>query len=268
MRWVKRVLVAVAVVYAGIAALMFALQRELLYRPDPARVAPAEVALPMASEEVVATPDGERLIAWWVAPRDTTQPVVLYLHGNGGNLASRARRFERLTSDGSGLLAVSWRGYSGSTGKPSEAGLSVDAQAAYRLLTDRVEPGRIILFGESLGTALATRLAADKPAAGLVLDSAFPSILTLAKRSYSWLPVDWLLIDRYRADLDAPKVTVPVLMAHCAADPLTPLKLAEDQRARFTVHPPIAIHENQCHPVPFREIEEAYRGFLASLGFP
>jgi uncharacterized protein len=268
MRWLRWMAIVGLVGYGAIAALMFALQRELLYRPDAARVAPAAVGLPMVSEETVTTPDGERLVAWWVAPQDATQPVVLYLHGNGANLSARARRFERLIADGSGLLAVSWRGYGGSTGKPSEAGLRIDAEAAYRLLADRVEPGRIILFGESLGTALATGLAADKPAAGLVLDSAFPSILALAQRSYPWLPVQWLLIDRFRADLDAPKVTVPVLMAHCVSDPITPLAMAEAQRARFKVAPPIAIHEDQCHPVPFPRIEEAYRGFLASLGFP
>ena len=122
--------------YAAFAALMYFVQRSLMYFPETARTAPAAAGLPQAQEVVLDTADGEKVIAWHVPPRGDA-PTVLYFHGNGGSLRLRADRFQRIAAAGVGLVALSYRGYGGSTGKPTEEGLINDARAAYAFAADR-----------------------------------------------------------------------------------------------------------------------------------
>jgi hypothetical protein len=198
-------------------------------------------------------------------PRHEGVPVYLYLHGNGANLATRDRRLAWLTEGGAGLLAVSWRGYGGSSGRPHEAGLLTDARTAYRTLAARVDPARIVIFGESLGTTVAVMLAAEVPVAALVLDSSFASALDIAQGSYPWLPVRWLLRDTYRADLAAPRVRVPVLQVHCRDDPVTPLASAQRLQARLPGRRPLVMVEGRCHTPRIAEFEPALRRFVEGL---
>src|SRR6185503_16546138 len=149
----KSVLIFACSAYLGLVALMYFAQRGMMYFPERQRTAPGLAGFPEAEEIVLDTADGEKVIAWHVAPRGD-QPVVLYFHGNGGSLRLRADRFRRLTAGGVGLVALSYRGYAGSTGKPSEAGLIEDARAAYAFAAERYA-GRIALWGESLGTGVA-----------------------------------------------------------------------------------------------------------------
>ncbi|RAI32273.1 alpha/beta hydrolase, partial [Rhodoplanes elegans] len=123
-----RLALGAALVYAGLVLVLFLAQRTLMYPAETRRTAPAAAGLPQAEEITLATADGERIVAWHVPPRGE-KPVILYLHGNGGALRHRAPRFSALAGDGFGLLAVSFRGYGGSTGAPSEAGLIADAAA-------------------------------------------------------------------------------------------------------------------------------------------
>src|SRR5262245_12489052 len=161
MTGLKWILIAGVVGYLGVLALMYFAQRALMYFPDVARTPPSAAGLPLAEEVVLQTQDGEKVIAWHVPPRGE-KPVVLYFHGNGGALDLRAGRFRKLVADGTGLLALSYRGYGGSTGTPTEAGLIRDAQAAYDFAVARFPPERIVLWGESLGTGVAVALAAER----------------------------------------------------------------------------------------------------------
>jgi pimeloyl-ACP methyl ester carboxylesterase len=124
-------LIAVIVLYAGFVALLYVVQRSLQYFPERRRTAPRAIGLPEAEEAVLDTTDGERVIVWHVPPREG-RPVFLYFHGNGGSLRWRDERFRALITDGSGLVALSYRGYGGSSGRPTESGLVEDAAAAYR----------------------------------------------------------------------------------------------------------------------------------------
>jgi fermentation-respiration switch protein FrsA (DUF1100 family) len=124
-------LIAVIVLYAGFVALLYVAQRSLQYSPERRRTAPRAIGLPEAEEAVLDTTDGERVIVWHVPPREG-RPVFLYFHGNGGSLRWRDERFRALITDGSGLVALSYRGYGGSSGRPTESGLVEDAAAAYR----------------------------------------------------------------------------------------------------------------------------------------
>lgn len=270
MRFLRRLTLVLALSYIGICALMFFVQRSLQYHPDASPMNPLLVSLPRAASETVTTSDGEKIIMWWIAPRDvngvlaSNAPVYLYFHGNGANLHARAARFAKLTESGAGLLAVSWRGYGGSSGSPTEAGLRLDARAAYDALvnTKRVNANRIVMFGESLGTTVATILAAEVPSAALALDSSFDSALDVAQRAYPWLPVRYLLLDTYRADLAAPNVRVPVQQFHCSDDFVTPLASAQALHARFANARKLYVIEGRCHVPEVARFSGALNSFI------
>jgi pimeloyl-ACP methyl ester carboxylesterase len=212
--------------YAAFVALLYFTQRSLQYFPDRLRTAPAAVGLPQAQEVVLDTADGERVIVWHVPPRGE-MPVILYFHGNGGSLRWRVDRFRALTGDGSGLVALSYRGYGGSSGRPSEIGLMEDAQAAYAFARAHYPTERIVVWGESLGSGLAVALAAQKPVGRLVLQSPFTSAADVAAAMYWFVPVRWLMKDQFRSDLAIGKVTVPVLVLHGERDRIVPIALGE-----------------------------------------
>jgi pimeloyl-ACP methyl ester carboxylesterase len=266
MRHLAALLAFAVLAFALVCLAMFVLQRSLQYFPNPSPLDAAAAGLPQARAETLLTPDGERLAAWWVAPRDERAPVYLYLHGNGANLHARAPRFAHLVGDGAGLLAPSWRGYGGSSGSPTEAGLHLDARAAYDALRARgIAAERIVLYGESLGSTVAVMLAAERPVRALLLDSAFGSALEVASNAYPWLPVRWLLRDTYRADLAAPRVTVPVLQVHCVDDPVTPLASALALHARFAHARPLLRIDGRCHVPSLAAYDGARAAFVAGL---
>src|SRR4029079_9271387 len=121
MATVKSLIILAVLAYAGVLALMYVFQRSLMYFPDRARTPPAAAGLAQAEELTLTSADGERLIAWYMPPRGS-KPLVIYFHGNGGALNLRADRFRWLTADGFGLVALSYRGYGGSTGKATHGG--------------------------------------------------------------------------------------------------------------------------------------------------
>jgi uncharacterized protein len=214
------------VFYGGFVALLYVTQRSLQYFPESYRTAPAAAGLPEAEEVVVDTADGERVLLWHLPPRGD-KPVILYLHGNGGALRHRVDRFRALTADGTGLIALSYRGYSGSTGRPTEAGLLEDAAAAYAFAAARYQPERIALWGESLGSGVAVALAAEKPVGRVVLEAGFSSAADVGAGVYWYVPVRLLMKDQFRSDLRIGKVTAPVLMLHGDRDNIIPIALGE-----------------------------------------
>jgi uncharacterized protein len=219
-------LITAAVAYAGFVALMYVSQRKLMYLPDTTRWQPAAVGLPEAAEVVLDTADGEKVIVWHVPPRDG-KPVVLYFQGNGGGLNLRARRFRQLTATGVGLIALCYRGYGGSSGYPTEAGLLQDAAAIYAFATGLYPPERIVLWGESLGTGVAVALAAERPVARVLLESPFTSAVDIAAAAYPFIPVRWLMKDQFRSDQRVANISAPVLVLHGVRDTVVPLSYGE-----------------------------------------
>lgn len=258
----RKILVALLLAYLALGLAIYFGQRRLQYHPDTSPMNPAAAGLAGTVQETLATPDGERIVVWWVAPKRDAAPVYLYLHGNGSNLHARAARFGRLVEGGAGLLAVSWRGYGGSSGSPSEAGLRTDARTAYDTLARRVDPKRIVLFGESLGTTVATMLAAEVKSAALVLDSGFASALDIGSRRYPVLPVRWFMRDPLRADLAAPSVAVPVFQVHCADDPVTPIASARQLHELLPRARPLLVIDDRCHVPSLLRFEAPLREFV------
>jgi hypothetical protein len=251
------------VFYGGFVALLYVTQRSLQYFPEGYRTAPAAAGLPEAEEAAVETADGERVLLWHVPPKGD-KPVILYFHGNGGSLRYRVDRFRALIADGTGLVAVSYRGYGGSTGRPTEAGLLEDAAAAYAFAAARYPPERIALWGESLGSGVAVALAAEKPVGRVVLEAGFSSAADVGAGVYWYVPVRLLMKDQFRSDLRIGKVTAPVLMLHGDRDNIIPIALGERLYAlinapkRF-VRFPGGGHEN----LGLRGAIEAAKQFLA-----
>jgi uncharacterized protein len=225
MRFVILGLAVLALSYFAIGLAMFVFQRSLIYRPDSQRIAPAAAGLSGVSEEVLSAPDGARLVAWWAKAKPGS-PTLLYFHGNGGHLAERAERIITFHAQGFGVLMLAYRGYSGSTGSPSEAANVADGLLGYDFLAAKGLGKRdIVLFGESLGTGVAVQVAQARPAAGLVLDSPYTSLAAAGQFHYPWLPVLWLTTDRYDTLSRIGTLHLPLLILHGDADAVVPVAM-------------------------------------------
>jgi uncharacterized protein len=223
----RSVLAFLVAIYALSAVGMAVFQRRFLYFPDRRLTHPAEAGLGGIEELRLTTEDGETIIAWHLPPSGG-HPLILYFHGNGGALADRVPRFRLFAASGYGFLAISYRGYGGSTGSPTQTGLMRDGEAAYREARARGYDGnRIVLMGESLGTGVAVALATAHKAAALVLDSPFSSAADVAAAHYRMFPVRWLMLDQFRSDLAIRDVHIPVLIVHGDADRVIPISFAE-----------------------------------------
>jgi uncharacterized protein len=220
-----KIAIGIVCLYALVVGAAYFGQRRLMYFPDRARVAPAQAGLANVEERQLRTPDGARIVAWYGKAKPG-QPTLLYFHGNGGGLADRAPRVERFMAEGWGVYMMAYRSYSGSSGSPSEAANVADARLAYGALAlEGVDPKSIILYGESLGSGVAARIATERPAAGLILDAPFTSVVTLAAQIYPYLPVRLLLSDRYETDKVIAQVKVPVLILHGEHDRVVPVAM-------------------------------------------
>ncbi|HEY8128326.1 MAG TPA: alpha/beta hydrolase [Hyphomicrobium sp.] len=222
---IKVVIVVALALYAMAVVVMYAAQRRFIYFPEPGRTSPAAAGLPDVSERIIATPDGEKVVAWY-GKAQRGQPTLLYFQGNGGTLELRSETISRYLARGRGMFMMSYRGFSGSTGAPSEAANVADAKLAYdTLIKDGVSPDDIILYGESLGTGVAIQVAREKMVAGVILDSPYTSILELASQYYPWLPVSLLLEDRYESIRYIRDVHVPIFILHGESDDVVPVEM-------------------------------------------
>nr|MBP8695992.1 alpha/beta hydrolase [Syntrophobacterales bacterium] len=214
---------AVALSITGVLALMFFLQSKLVYFPDGQIIAtPADRGLPY-EEVTFEADDGVRLSAWFV-PSGAGRGVVLFSHGNGGNISYNLPFVEILHRVGLSIFIYDYRGYGRSRGKPSEEGTYSDAGGAWRYLTEsrKVPAGQILLYGQSLGGPVAAKLARGTPPAALILDSTFTNFVDIAGHHYPFLPVRWLARFEYNALEHVRNVRCPVLVIHSTDDEIVP----------------------------------------------
>jgi hypothetical protein len=215
-------------VYLAIGLAAYFGQRRLMYFPDRERTLPAAAGLAGVEERILKTPDGARVVAWYGKARPG-EPTILYFHGNAGGLANRAPRVERFMNEGWGVYMMSYRGYSGGTGHPTETANVADARLAYgALLLEGVEPGSIVLYGESLGSGIAVRLATERQVGGVVLDAPYTSIVEVAAGAYPFLPVRTLIADRYESVKYVSQVKAPLLILHGERDAVIPVAMGRE----------------------------------------
>ncbi|MPZ26126.1 MAG: alpha/beta fold hydrolase [Micromonosporaceae bacterium] len=215
----------VLLVLAVLLAMLWLVQRRLIYLPYPSGVPPVAEAIPGGSDVSLRTSDGLTLGAWLVPSRAGDRDLtVLIAPGNAGNRSLRAPLAQALAGAGFAVLLFDYRGYGGNPGSPTEAGLARDVRAARSYLVDvaGVPGDRIIYFGESLGAAVVTELATDLPPAGLVLRSPFTDLAAVGAVHYPFLPVRAMLWDRYRVAERMPRLRVPTAVVYGDADSVVP----------------------------------------------
>ncbi len=212
----------------AVLTLAWLLQRRMIYFPDSGVPPPAGSVLPGAREVTVRTEDGLDLGAWSVPPTGADRNLtVLVLPGNAGSRLLRAPLADRLAAEGFTVLLLDYRGYAGNPGSPSEDGLLADARAAVRhLAAAGSPPERTIYFGESLGAAVAARLAVEHPPAGMVLRSPFTDLAAVGSRHYPFLPVRLLLQDRFPVAEPVASVRAPTAVVYGSRDTTVPPELS------------------------------------------
>jgi fermentation-respiration switch protein FrsA (DUF1100 family) len=273
-----RVGIILAVVVAILLAplgLLWAFQRRLIYLPAPRSVPPAATVLPGAEEVAFETADGLRLAGWFVPARPgaagSAGAAVLVCNGNGGNRSLRAPLAALLARSGLHVLLFDYRGYAANPGHPTEDGLAADARAAQAYLAGRpeVDPARLVYFGESLGAAVALRLATERPPAALVLRSPFASLAEVGRHHYPVLPVSALLRDRYDAAALAGRLTAPLLVVAGGRDRIVPaghsrrLFAAAPEPKRLVVLDGVDHNDHELNAGP--RLEAEVRAFLATV---
>ncbi len=219
-----RLLRLAILLYALAVICMVGFQRDLMYFPDKIMKSPAQYGLQQAQEIKLKAKDETSLIAWLIPPAEN-KPLIVFFHGNGGNLSYRIHKMKAFTQEGMGLLALSYRGYGGSEGKPSETGLYQDARAAlvYVKKELKIPPQNIILYGESLGTGVAVQMATETPVAMVVLEAPYTRTVDRAAELYRWLPVRYLMLDRFESIDKLKNIGAPLLIFHNTGDPVIPV---------------------------------------------
>ena len=221
---VKFAYTAIAI-YAVLVAVMYLAQRRLQYFPNTDFAAATSVGVPNIEQVSLKTSDGETLVAWYAKARPG-KPVILYFHGNAGSIADRPRRITHYTAAGFGVLYVSYRGYGGSTGSPTEDGLVADGLAGYDWLIARgISADDIAVVGESLGSGVAVQVAGKRSIAALALEAPYSSITDVAAGHYWWLPVRLLLKDTFESISHIGDIKVPLLITHGTTDQVVPFEL-------------------------------------------
>ena len=246
------VLLTGAIVCAIVLALVWAGQRRMMYFPMGLAPAPAQAGLPGAEAVIFQTADGLSLAGWFLAPRPPVRGAVLVFNGNAGNRSHRALLARALSEDGHGVLLFDYRGYGGNPGSPSEAGLMADARAARAWLLQRrdVDALQLVYFGESLGAAVAASLAVEAPPAALILRSPFTSMTDVAAVHYPFLPVRWLVRDRYPTADRIAGLRSPLLVIAGSDDSIVPAAQSRRLFDQATVDKAILVLPGADHNDP------------------
>ena len=227
MNLLRNALIGISMIYLIVVAAMFLMQRTLQYFPSNKGLTPLVLGLSGVSAHTIGTPDGESIVVWYSAPPQN-RPTILYFHGNAGEIGDRDERLKFYQANGYGACFVSYRGFGGSTGAPTEAGIMTDAESAYSWLLDQgVSAKTIALVGESLGTGVAVQIAARHDIGAIALEAPYTTTADIAAPIYWWLPVRLLMRDQFRSVDYVTGLNAPLLMTHGDADQVIPVDLGK-----------------------------------------
>lgn len=241
-------LIWIASSYVLLMVMMYWVQRYLLYRPINQPLHPEQWQVADMRVVKLQTADGLTLTAWFKAAQPN-HPTFLYFHGNAGHLGMRGPKVRYFLDQGYGVLLLSYRGYGGNPGFPSENGLYQDAEAAIAFLiqTHQVSPACLILYGESLGTGVAVEMAKRYPVSALILQAPYTTMAEVAAWHYPWLPVHWLLKDRYDSMAKIASIQAPLLVMHGAKDKVVPTYMGERLGLAAKPYKAVKIYPDKAH---------------------
>jgi len=217
----------VFLVYLLVSLGLYVLQRNLLYHPTENNYSGDTLTVNIEKVKII-TEDNIDLLAWYHKKNNNKFKTILYLHGNAGSLENRIHKINHFNDMNINFLLLSWRGFNGNPGKPTESGLYLDARSAVKwLINQGVEVEDIIIYGESLGTGVAIEIAQNQNFAGIILESPFTSMIAAGKSKYPIFPIKLLLKDKYESDKKIKNIVSPILVMHGEADKIVPFWMGE-----------------------------------------
>ena len=227
MNYLKLILLILIIIYFIILITTYIFQRNLLYHPSENNYFGDELQVSIEKVKII-TSDNIELLSWFHNKNISEYKTIVFFHGNAGSLENRIHKINHFQDMKVNFLLVAWRGFSGNKGKPTEQGLYEDARSAINwLLSKGINEKNIIIYGESLGTGVASEVAQNKNFAGIILESPFTSMVDAGKNQYPYLPVRLLLKDKYESDKKLKNIKIPILIMHGKVDRLVPFYMGK-----------------------------------------
>ncbi len=227
MNYFVTIFLTFVIIYFFILISTYIFQRNLLYHPKENNYYGDKITVSIQKVKI-KTLDNIELIAWYHRKKINDYKTILFLHGNAGTLENRIHKINHFKDMNVNFLLLAWRGFSGNKGEPTEEGLYEDAKSAVRWLkANNIHEKNIIIYGESLGTGIATEIAQNKNFAGVILESPFTSMVDAGKDKYPYLPVRFLLKDKYESDKKIKKIKSPILVMHGKVDNIVPFQMGK-----------------------------------------
>jgi len=221
------ILIIFAVIYIFILISTYVFQRNLLYHPTENNYFGDKLLVPI-EKVTIKTNDNIELVSWYHNKNVSKYKTILFLHGNAGSLENRIHKINHFNDMNVNFLIVAWRGFSGNKGQPTEIGLYEDAKSSIKWLKQKgIAEENIIIYGESLGTGVAIEVAQNKNFAGIILESPFTSMIDAGKNKYPFLPVAFLLKDKYESKKKIKNIKIPILVMHGKVDNIVPFYMGK-----------------------------------------
>ncbi len=227
MNYFTTIILTFLIIYLFILFTTYFFQRNLLYHPRENNYF-GDQLLVSVEKVKIETEDNIQLLSWYHNKNIHDYKTILFLHGNAGSLENRIHKINHFKDMNINFLLISWRGFSGNQGKPTEQGLYEDARSAVRWLKSKgILEKNIIIYGESLGTGVATEIAENKNFGGIILESPFTSMIDAGKTKYPYLPVKFLLKDKYESNKKIINIKSPILIMHGKVDNIVPFYMGK-----------------------------------------
>ena len=221
------ILLIFVLIYLFILISTYLFQRNLLYHPSENNYF-GDQLLVSVEKVKIKTKDNIELLSWYHTKNNNDYKTILFLHGNAGTLENRIHKINHFKDMNINFLLVAWRGFSGNKGQPTEQNLYEDARSAVKWLESKgIKENNIIIYGESLGTGIATEIAQNKNFAGIILESPFTSMIEAGKDKYPYLPVKFLLKDKYESEKKIKNIKSPILIMHGKVDNIVPFHMGK-----------------------------------------
>ena len=220
-------ILTIFVIYFLVLVFLYFYQRSLLYHPNENNYSGDKISVDIEKVKI-QTSDNIELLGWYHEKNLKDYKTLVYFHGNAGSLENRIHKLNHFQDMNINFLIVAWRGFNGNKGKPSEKGLYVDGKSTIDWLIKKgVDEKNLILYGESLGTGVASHLAQNKNYAGVILETPFTSMIDAAKNFYPYIPVNLLLKDKFENYKKVKNINSPILIMHGEVDQIVPFSMGK-----------------------------------------